>query len=179
MLVSACFSVSKSAQNLAFSLNNLTAGREFSKKLSCPLLPPCPPKQPASTQILGLHPKPRERAQANPPAQILAQRLSPIPPFFPNPRMPAVSCEVLAAVRWRVFAARLRQPCGGEGSEGRALAIPRASGAGWAGVWVARLLRRGNWLSNDNGGAQGSTNTRRNHRRRNRSPAWLLAPRSA
>ena len=103
-----------------------------------------------------------------------------------------VSPEVLAAMRRRAFAARLRQPfCGGEGSEGRASAIPRASGAGWAGVWVARLLRRdrpppnhprtmqGNWLSNDNGGAQGFTNARRNHRRRNCSPAWLLAPRSA
>jgi hypothetical protein len=40
-----------------------------------------------------------------------------------------------------IVATRLRQPCGGEGSEGRALAIPRASGAGWAGAWVARPSR--------------------------------------
>jgi hypothetical protein len=168
MLVSACFSVSNSARNLASSLNNLTAGRDFAKISRIRFKPRCPQKSPALPK-------------SSPASQHANQILGCLP----------LNCEVLAAMWRRAFAARLRQPCGGEGSEGRALAIPRASGAGWAGVWVARLLRRdrpppnhprtmqGNWLSNDNGGAQGSTNTRRNHRRRNCSPAWLLAPRSA
>jgi len=34
-------------------------------------------------------------------------------------------------------------------------------------------------LPHYNGGAQDFTSTGSNHRRRNRSPAWLLAPRSA
>jgi hypothetical protein len=72
-----------------------------------------------------------------------------------------------------IFASRLRQPCGGVGSEGRALAIPRASGAGWAGAWVARPLKGAadrhrttpaqtawDWPPNHDGGAEDSTNTR-------------------
>ena len=140
MLVSACFSVSKSAQNLAFSLNNLTAGREFSKKLSCPLLPPKtasfypnPRTSPKTSRASpGKSSRPNPRAAAFPNSSLFSQILGCLP----------VSWEVLATMRRRVFAARLRQPCGGEGSEGRALAIPRASGAGWAGAWVARPSRR-------------------------------------
>ena len=99
--------MSKSAQNLAFSLNNLTAGREFSK-------------------ISRIHFKPPKK----------------------NPTLPKSSDALVFNRRGSgndaaaSFAARLRQPCGGEGSEGRALAIPRASGAGWAGAWVARPSRR-------------------------------------
>ncbi len=87
-------------------------------------------------------PNPRTSSQPksprpNPPSAFCPK--SPSPPK--SSESPFTSGEVLAAMRLRAFAARLRQPCGGEGSEGRALAIARASGAGWAGAWVARPSR--------------------------------------
>lgn len=109
----------------------------FSKSPASTSSPPCPPRKNCSTQILGLHPKPRERV---PPKS----SRSGFPQFLPFSQILgclSVSCELLATMRLRAFAARHRLPCGGEGSEGRAIAIPRASGAGWAGAWVARPSR--------------------------------------
>lgn len=121
----------------------------FSKSLASTSSPPCPPpKKNCSTQILGLHPKPPSafrRANQNLGSEC---RPNPRAAAFPNsslfPKSSEPACKLRgfggdAAAR---SAARLRQPCGGEGSEGRALAIPRASGAGWAGAWVARPSRR-------------------------------------
>jgi len=68
--------------------------------------------------------------------------------------------EAIAAAKEQGWAER----CGGS-LPARANAYPHAVNA-----WV--------WLSIYNGGAQDSINTGRNHRRRNRSPAWLLAQRS-
>lgn len=66
---------------------------------------------------------------------------------------------------------------------------PRAQPGGW-GLCGGGLLRHKSpttphaanawqWPSIQDGGAQDIINTVSNHRRRNRSPAWLLAPRSA
>ena len=76
------------------------------------------------------------------PTEILPRRFAQSLPRRPNHRSPHFKGPRFS--RWcggELFASRLRQPCGGEGSEGRALAIPRASGAGWAGAWVARPSR--------------------------------------
>jgi hypothetical protein len=93
--------------------------------------------QGASREILP-HPNPRTSSQPKsspgvlPKVSLAAQILG--VPLSTGPRF-SRRCG------GEFFAARLRQPCGGEGSEGRALAIPRASGAGWAGAWVARPSR--------------------------------------
>jgi hypothetical protein len=90
--------------------------------------------QAASRQILP-HPNPRTSSQTK---SSLCPK-SPSPPK--SSESPFQSPQVLRRCGGEPFATRLRQPCGGEGSEGRALAIPRASGAGWAGAWVARPSR--------------------------------------
>ena len=70
------------------------------------------------------------------------------------------------------------------------MAMPTAAGFGWAGLCVGVLLRHKSthtptpdsmtrWCSICDGGAQGVISTGSKHRRRNCSPAWLLAPRSA
>ena len=84
------------------------------------------------------------------PTEILPRRFAQSLPRRPNPRSPHFKGPRFS--RWcggELFASRLRQPCGGEGSEGRALAIPRASGAGWADrVGVRRAFRRAGWHRN-------------------------------
>jgi hypothetical protein len=105
-----------------------------------------PPPRQLSSGFAPNPPSPKssdiEPTQILPAPQILPRRFAQSLPRSPNPRSPPFHRpEVFAAVGGELFATRLRQPCGGEGSEGRALAIPRASGAGWAGAWVARPSR--------------------------------------
>ena len=83
-------------------------------------------------------------------------------------------------------------PAGLRGAERRcgSFSDPQRRAAGWVGaMWRSFAPTRAtippphstleDRLSHYDGGAQDFINTGSNHRRRNRSPAWLLAPRSA
>ncbi len=91
-----------------------------------------------------------------------------------------------AALGRRGSSPPLCEPCGGEVSEWRALAMPSSDlsrvggGVGGAGSQACGSRHRttpadptSKPASNYHGGATGSINTRRNHRRRTRSPEWL------
>ena len=101
--------------------------------------------------------------------------LAPKPPFLAAVRQRVIPCDAPIALR-------------GADKRRQSEAIADAKEQGWAGRCGGSLPARANdhphamnaWqrLSIYNGGAQDSINTGRNHRRRNRSPAWLLAQRS-
>ena len=102
------------------------------------------------------------------------------------------------ALRWRVSSMstgaqrRFCLPAGLRGAERRcgSFSDPQRRAAGWVGaMWRSIAPARAtippphstleDQLSHYDGGAQDFISTGSNHRRRNRSPAWLLAPRSA
>ena len=161
-------------------------------------LAPKSPRLPVGFQKAHAFPKKYSPASnPNPPPERLPRRAvrgagAHSPRFvqlLPRQSLPHWFCGV-AAARFFDAASACLLVCGGLSGDAGALAIRIAEQPGGWGQCGGGLLRHEppfppphstleDRLPIYDGGAQDIISTGSNHRRRNRSPAWLLAPRSA